>query len=71
MSNTEPSLDRAKRWHAGPLIGMAVVVIAATLGLVWWIGYEVVEAPEPAGAAAQVDGRTGDVIPVEETTTSP
>jgi hypothetical protein len=71
MSNSEHSLDRQKRRHAGPLIGMALVVMVAIAGLVWWLGYEVAEAPAPEGAEAQVDGRTGDVVPVEDTTTSP
>lgn len=59
MSNPEHSLNRQKRRHAGPLIGMAVVVIAALSGLVWWLTYEAAEAPAPAGAETQIDGRTG------------
>lgn len=71
MSNTEPSLDRQRKRHAGPLIGMAVVVLFALGYLLWWIYYEVDAAPQPQGAEEQVDGRTGEVTetePVDPTT---
>lgn len=60
MSNPEPSLDRSRRRHAGPLVGITLVVILAIAGLFWWLSYEAAEAPAPEGAEAQVDGRTGE-----------
>lgn len=77
MSNSEHSLDRQKRRHAGPLIGMALVVILAMAGLFWWLSYEAAEAPGPTGADVQIDGRTGaesgaeSTGPAEDAATTP
>lgn len=66
MSNTEPPLGTQTRRHAGPLIGMAVVVVLALGALAWWLLYEVDTASQPEGATEQVDGRTGEVEDVPE-----
>lgn len=62
MSHTDNNVQRQKRRHRGPLIGMAVVVIFALVLLVWWLGYEAYEADGPQGAPAQIDGRTGETV---------
>ncbi|WP_145109533.1 hypothetical protein [Cereibacter sediminicola] len=60
MSASDNNIDKQKRRHRGPLIGIAVVVIFALGYLVWWFGYEVAEGNPPQGADVQMDGRTGE-----------
>lgn len=47
MAQPEDDLDKQKRRHAGPLIGMAVAVALVFAGFFWWIGYAVDTADEP------------------------
>lgn len=47
MSAPNTNVERQKRNHAGPLVGMLSVVIFAVVGLVWWLGSESAEAPGP------------------------
>jgi hypothetical protein len=50
MAPPDTDLARQRKRHAGPLIGMAVVVILALLGLVWLFGWV---AEEPGGENAE------------------
>ncbi|WP_136683713.1 hypothetical protein [Falsirhodobacter xinxiangensis] len=59
MSQPESDLDRQKRRHAGPLIGITAVLIFVAIILTWWFGQEATEGNAPAGAETQIDGRTG------------
>lgn len=59
MSQPESDLNRQKRRHAGPLIGIAAVLAFVAVILTWWFGHEAVEGNAPAGAETQIDGRTG------------
>jgi hypothetical protein len=59
MAPPDVNIEKQKRRHAGPLIGMAAVVAFGVIGLFWWIGHAtqgpeetdaVEEAPAPADA---------------------
>lgn len=67
MSAPQTNIEKQKRRHRGPLIGMIVVVLAVGLGYLWWVGYEVAESDPPQGSQTQIDGRTGEQV-VPETT---
>lgn len=63
MSQPEPDLERQKRRHAGPLIGIAAVLIFVAVILTWMFGETATEGQPPAGAETQIDGRTGEEEP--------
>ncbi|MDR7125053.1 hypothetical protein [Pseudotabrizicola sp. 4114] len=67
MSAPQTNIEKQKRRHRGPLIGMIVVVLAVGLGYLWWVGYEVAESDPAQGSQTQIDSRTGDQV-VPETT---
>lgn len=46
MSAPDTDLQKQRRRHRGPLIGIALVLIVVALGFVWWLGEEVAQAPE-------------------------
>ncbi|MGB3244580.1 MAG: hypothetical protein WBB25_08600 [Sulfitobacter sp.] len=82
MSPPDTNLEKQKRRHIGPLIGMALVVIIAVSLIVYWIGEEVATAPtteqsDDAGTGlspAQIDEGAVDVpdaAPVEEVDPQP
>jgi hypothetical protein len=59
LSAPEPDLETAKRRHKGPLIGIALAVVFASVllvALLLWLGYL---GNEPGNEAPQIDGRTG------------
>ncbi|MDO9581825.1 MAG: hypothetical protein Q7J24_01745 [Desulfomicrobium sp.] len=62
MSAPQTNLEKQKRRHRGPLIGMIVVVLAVGLYYLWWVGYEVAESDPPQGSQIQIDGRTGEQV---------
>lgn len=59
MSQPEPDLEKQKRRHAGPLIGITAVLIFVAVILTWMFGWTATEGQPPAGAETQIDGRTG------------
>tara|TARA_R110002049_G_scaffold10127_3_gene50446 strand:+ start:154811 stop:155062 length:252 start_codon:yes stop_codon:yes gene_type:complete len=61
MSSPDTNLDKQKRRHAGPLIGMAVVTVLAIAIIVYWVGEEVATAPEN-GAETVQEGLTADEL---------
>ncbi len=61
MSASDNDIEKQKRRHRGPLIGIAVVVIFALGYMVWWFGHEVSEGNAPEGSAVPIDGRSGEV----------
>jgi hypothetical protein len=63
MSAPQTNIEKQKRRHRGPLIGMVAVVAFALTLLVWWLGYEVSESDPPQGSETQIDGRTGEQVP--------
>lgn len=54
--NLQPDLRRERERHAGPLIGMALVVIFAVALIFWWMMDEAAEAPGSATTIEQNDG---------------
>lgn len=62
MSAPNTNVERQAEKHAGPLSGMALGLIFAGVLLAGLIGWTVYQGGEPAGADAQIDGRTGAVV---------
>ncbi len=56
MSAPNTNIDKQKRRHRGPLIGMALVVIFALALTVFWLLDEAATADNPQGGNAQIDG---------------
>jgi len=57
MAPHDTDVKKEKRRHAGPLIGMGVLVALVVAGFVWWIGYAVDTAEEPhAEEVLETDG---------------
>lgn len=54
--NLRPDLRRERERHAGPLIGIALVVIFAVALIFWWMMDEAADAPGPASSIEQSDG---------------
>ncbi|MFN4130663.1 MAG: hypothetical protein ACK4GC_12750 [Paracoccaceae bacterium] len=71
MSAPQTNIEKQKRRHRGPLIGMIVAVIAVVIGFVWWLGYEVTESDPVVSPQGQIDGRTGDQVPADAPFTAP
>ncbi len=53
--NLRPDLQRERERHAGPLIGIALVVLFALALLFWWMMDEAAEAPGPNTTIEQND----------------
>ena len=70
MSAPHTNMDKERRRHIGPLIGMIVVVIFA-LGLLFWLMIRTADQGTPTETnAPQIDGRTGEATeqaPVDPT----
>lgn len=66
MSAPDTNLEKQKRRHRGPLVGMAVGVTFVAIIFLWMIGIVAFDGQTPEGAATQIDGRTG-----EQTTPAP
>ncbi|MFN3724491.1 MAG: hypothetical protein ACK4VZ_15785 [Paracoccaceae bacterium] len=50
MSAPNTNLEKEKRRHRGPLVGMIAAVVIVILGFVWWLGQEAAQtdiAPGP------------------------
>lgn len=63
--NLRPDLRRARERHAGPLIGMALVVIFAVALIFWWMMDEAADAPGPGGDVT-IEQNTGTAPPAAE-----
>ncbi len=60
MSAPHTNLQKQRRRHIGPLIGMIVVVIFALAMLVWLLMRTADQGTPPETNAARIDGRTGE-----------
>ena len=69
MSAPQTNIDKQKRRHRGPLVGMAVVVTFVGLLLFWWLGQEASQNDVNPGAQALPEGTPTDVAPAGETPT--
>ncbi len=48
MSHSENNMDRQVKRHKGPLFGFIAIIVFVAVLLVWWLGAEVEQAPDPA-----------------------
>lgn len=64
MSAPDTNIDRQKRRHRGPLVGMAAVILFATAIGAYYLGYLATEGSTPGEPEVQIDGRTGEAEPV-------
>ncbi|MCU0901584.1 MAG: hypothetical protein MUC82_13970 [Cypionkella sp.] len=62
MSAPQTNIEKQRRRHAGPLIGMIVLAAAVGIGFVWWLGQEAADSNPGQGSAVQIDGRTGNAL---------
>lgn len=66
MSAPQTNIEKQRRRHRGPLIGMALVVVFGVLLITWWLFEEASQAASPSeGTAApaistEVPASTGD-----------
>ncbi len=63
MSASENNMARQKRRHRGPLIGMALAVVAVLIAFFFFLTGEVDEGTPPEGSSTTIDGRTGQPQP--------
>lgn len=59
MAAPDTNLEKQKRRHRGPLIGMGVSVVFVAVLLFWLFGTDSVETP-PDGSGSEIDGSTGE-----------
>lgn len=65
MSAPHTNLQKQRRRHIGPLIGMIVVVVFALALLVWLLMRTADQGTPPETNAARIDGRTGEATAEE------
>jgi hypothetical protein len=63
MSAPQTNIEKQRRRHRGPLIGMALVVLFGVLLITWWLFEEASQAPDAiqstVPAATATEGATG------------
>jgi hypothetical protein len=65
MSAPQTNIERQKRRHAGPLLGMLAGVGFVALLFIGYVGYLSVNGQTSQDPAVQVDGRTGETVETE------
>jgi hypothetical protein len=66
MSAPHTDVEKQKKKHRTPLLGMRAVVLWSLILLVLLIAFIALTGNEPTGADEVVDGRTGEIEAVEE-----
>ena len=66
MSAPDTNLEKQEKKHKVPLVGMIAVVGFALVLLVVLVFFVFADGEEPDTVGAQVDGRTGEVVPAGE-----
>ena len=66
MSAPDTNVEKQEKKHKAPLVGMVAVVGFALVLLVVLVFFVFGNGEEPDAAGAQVDGRTGEVVPASE-----
>jgi hypothetical protein len=61
MAPHDTNTRREARRHRWPLIGMAICVLVAVLGLFWYFGYETQGGGDPMPGTAEIE----DVQPAQ------
>ena len=62
MSPPDTNIEKQRRRHWGPLVGITVGLGFALTLFVVWLVYEAEQGTPPRGADVQIDGRTGDRV---------
>lgn len=62
MSAPQTNLDKQRRRHWAPLLGILLVVLFGVMMIVYWIGEEVAESDPPVGGDA-VTGTLSEPVP--------
>ncbi|MAQ84898.1 MAG: hypothetical protein CMH12_16860 [Maritimibacter sp.] len=65
MSAPDTNIEKQTRWHRGPLIGMAVVVVFALGYGAYYLGNLAEEGNNPDNPDVIIDGRTGEAEEVQ------
>lgn len=65
MSAPDTNLEKQKSRHRGPLLGLAICIATATLLFLGYLTVMAERGQTPNDTGAQIDGRTGAVIPAE------
>ncbi len=65
MSAPETNIEKQKKRHRGPLIGLAIAAVFVVLILGYYIVNLVAQGSNPEGADVLIDGRTGETGQVE------
>lgn len=60
MSAPQTNLEKQKRRHRGPLIGITLGLLFVAGIFLWMFGTVAEEGQPPQGAETQIDGRTGE-----------
>ncbi len=68
MSAPRTNIEKQKSRHKGPLIGMTIGVAFALVLLFGLAVYVVDRGQPPENTAPQIDSRSGDVIPPDQST---
>ena len=63
MSAPNTNLDKQKRWHRGPLVGMAAVLCFVAVLLTAYLVFLADDGKTPAQTAPDVNGATGETSP--------
>ncbi len=72
MSSPKTNLEKQKRRHWGPLVGIAVALTVAAVLLLWLMGYIAdTDTPDPAPDPAIEETEPGAGIPGEGTPATP
>ena len=60
MSSPQTNLEKQKRRHIGPIVGISAALAFAAVMFFAWTFWSAQEATPPEGADVQIDGRTGE-----------
>jgi hypothetical protein len=62
MSAPQTNIEKQKRWHRGPLVGMAAVIVFVGLMFLWLTGAFGPDAPDAPIATKQGGAATADAV---------
>ncbi len=72
MSSPKTNLEKQKRRHWGPLVGIAIALIVAALLFLWLMGYIAdTDTPDPGPQPVIEESEPGAGIPGEGTPATP
>ena len=62
MSAPDTNIEKQQERHKGPLAGMTLAVLFASVLLAGLVIWTFAQGDDPEGAAVQIDSRTGAVV---------